>query len=159
MKKRILCTVMAMCMGVMLVGCSSEEAKEPPVDQAVVADETIETAPEPNTSEMVDSITRKAKEDAANLDEKTEQEALDFIQANYNDYFVDNETMEKTMYYGALLEYAHQEEKDTIGKIGMDAVQVVKYVYRNNETPEDQATLENLKQIKDGFAELGITLE
>ena len=36
----------------------------------------------------------------------------------------------------------------------MDAVQAVKYVYRNTETPNDEHVTENIRQIKENLAKL-----
>lgn len=106
--------------------------------------------PEPNTTETLDSITVKAKEDAeGHLDLSTCKQALEFLKDNYPDYFTDNETMEKVMYYGAFLEYSFEGKgiNDTCATLGQDVLQAVKYVYRGVDTIEDDATQENLRQV------------
>lgn len=108
---------------------------------------------EPNTSAMVDKIALQAREDAKLIDDKKVQEAISFIRDTYPDYFTDNEIMEKTMYYGYLLDYAY-EDSDPYAKLGVDTYQVVKYVYRGAESVEDEATQANLKQLKDSLDNL-----
>lgn len=81
----------------------------------------------------------------------TEEDAYDaaaYIAEKYPDFFDDNETMEKVMYYGYLLEYW---EDDTEGyrQFGQDAEQAVKYVYRGVESVEDESTQENLRQLEE----------
>ena len=118
----------------------TETVKEP---------ETIEkTIPEPNTSEMVDYIALTAKENAQTITEEQKTEAMQFLKDNYTNYYANNETMEKVMYYGCLLEYAYKDIDDSIFNLGQDANQAVKYVYRGTETVDDTATQENLKQVK-----------
>ena len=110
--------------------------------------------PEANTSAMVDSIVNKAKADAdGQLDLDTCKEALSYLKDNYPDYFTDNETMEKVMYYGAFLEYSFEGKgiNDTCATLGQDALQSVKYVYRGADSVEDQATQSNLEQVKESL--------
>lgn len=79
---------------------------------------------------------------------------MNLIVDNRNDYFTGgNEIMEKVIYYGALFDYCH-DDITVIGNIGTDAVQAVKYVYHGTETIEEQATLENLRQIDEGTEKL-----
>lgn len=130
-------------------GITSEEAMDIAMEQLK---ERVQDA-EPNTSDMVDKIALQARDDAKLIDDKKVQEAISFIRDTYPDYFTDNEIMEKTMYYGYLLDYAF-EDSDPYAKLGVDTYQVVKYVYRNVETVEDEATQENLKQIKDSLDEI-----
>ena len=116
---------------------------------------TQTTSAQSNTSAKVDEIARQAKADAQSVDEAKTNEAIAYIRNNYPNYFVDNETMEKTMYYGYLLEYAYKDTNITYAELGMDAYQAVKYVYRNVESVEDNATQENLKQISEGLSNIG----
>lgn len=118
-------------------------------------DEIVITS-EPNTTAAVDEIINKGKEDASKASEEDIKKAIQFINNNYNNYWTDNETMHKGMYYGSLLEYAKRDKAKenqkgldyTIYSLGTDTVQVIKYVYRNAETIEDIATQSNLEQIK-----------
>lgn len=112
--------------------------------------EPAEEDPEPNTSAMVDSIARQAKTDAENASDADLEKAYDYIKANYKDCFGDNKTMEQMMYNGWLLEYTYDgnESMRDYYNLGMDAEQLVKYVYRGAETKDDQSTQENIKQIE-----------
>lgn len=108
------------------------------------------------------TIASEAKKSAnQSASEEKRDEALDFISSTYPDYFSDNDTMEKAMYYGYYLEYAYSKNgpTNTYANLGMDLYQAVKYVYRNTETVEDTHVQENLSQIKEALAELGYTLE
>ena len=122
-----------------------------------VADNITPTeAPEPeaNTSAMVDSIVNKAKSDAdGQLDLDTCKEALSYLKDNYPNYFTDNETMEKVMYYGAFLEYSFEGKgiNDVCATLGQDALQTVKYVYRGADAIEDESTQSNLRQVKESL--------
>lgn len=121
-----------------------------------------ETAPEANTSAMVDYIAAEAKKSAnqAATDEKRD-EAIEYIFSHYPNYFDDNETMEKTMYYGYYLEYAYEADDPTnvYANLGMDAYQAVKYVYRGTETIEDDHVTENLRQIAEALSSIGYDVE
>lgn len=114
--------------------------EEPKVDNRF----TLTT--EPNTSAAVDELIKRGKVDAQAGKEDNLKEAVKFINDNYNNYWADNETMHRTMYYGALLQYAKHDK--VTEELGLDAVQVVKYIYRKIEKIEDQPTQSNLKQIQ-----------
>lgn len=117
---------------------------------------------EKNTSAMVDTIAHAAKA-SANYSSSKEKatEAINFINSNYPDYFTDNDTMEKTMYYGFYLEYAYKKNGSTnlYANLGMDASQAVKDVYCGTETKEDDHATSNLKQIKDSLDSINKTTE
>ena len=106
---------------------------------------------------MVDYIRQHAREKSKTISENELQKSINYIESNISNFFRDNETMENIMYNGSLLEYYYDGGKtgaDVRGKIGMDAVQAVKYVYRGTETATDQATIENINQVKNGLMEL-----
>lgn len=121
-----------------------------------------ETMPEANTSAMVDYIAAEAKKSAnqAATEEKRD-EAIEYISSHYPNYFADNETMEKTMYYGYYLEYAYMSDDPTnvYANLGMDTYQAVKYVYRGTESVEDDHVTENLRQISEWLNKLGYNAE
>ena len=129
--------------------------------EAEPAPET-ETVPEANTSAMVDYIAAEAKKSAnqAATEEKRD-EAIEYISSHYPNYFADNETMEKTMYYGYYLEYAYMSDDPTnvYANLGMDTYQAVKYVYRGTESVEDDHVTENLRQISEWLNKLGYNAE
>lgn len=105
---------------------------------------------------MVDSIARQAKADAENASDADLKKAYDYIKTNYKDCFGDNETMEQMMYNGWLLEYTYDgnESMRDYYNLGMDAEQLVKYVYRGAETKDDQSTQENIKQIEESIQKI-----
>lgn len=122
---------------------------------------TPEPAPDPNTSEMVDYIYYQAKNDVGGgVSDAKRDEAVEYIRANYPNYYTDNEVMEKTMYYGYWLEEAYENSgsSDPYVILGMDTYQAVKYVYRGVDSVDAQSTQENLNQIADDLAALGISV-
>ena len=129
-------------------------------ETSIEDDET--SAPEENTSEMVDYIASEAKKSAnQSVTEEKRNEAIEYIYSHYPDYFSDNETMESTMYYGYYLEYAYAKngENNLYANLGMDAYQAVKYVYRNTEEKDSEHVKENIKQIADSLYELGYEIK
>ena len=167
--KKLLLTVICLFLVVFTTACSSNQTTEKSKDNSTnnsnqtsdMNEKNINEQPDPNTSSMVDYLIRQGK---YKVDEATEEElnkALEFIKNNIDNLFADNETMEKTIYYGSLLEYYYAIDHDSYkgfndirGEIGMDAVQAVKYVYRNTETPNDEHVTENIRQIKENRAKL-----
>lgn len=119
-------------------------------------DDRFTITSEPNTTAAVDEIINKGKEDALKASEEEIKEAIKFINDNYDNYWTNNETMHRGMYYGSLLEYSKKDKAKenqkgldyTIYNLGTDTVQAIKYVYRKAETVEDSSTQSNLKQVK-----------
>lgn len=138
-------------------------SSEPPTQaSAPVESEPSAAEPEPNTSAKVDALAREAKDSAAEgVTEEMRDEAVAFIVEHYPDYYGDNETMEQAMFYGFWLEYAYDGDEAARGyyNLGMDMEQAVKYVYRGAEKAEDEATKENLAQIKESLEAIGQTVE
>lgn len=138
------------------------EIKEDVPVKTEVKEETFKTddkftiTSEPNTTAAVDEIVNKGKEDASKASEEDIKKAIQFINDNYNNYWTDNETMHKGMYYGSLLEYAKRDKAKenregldyTIYSLGEDTVQVIKYIYRGVDKIEDDSTQANLRQIE-----------
>ena len=112
---------------------------------------------EKNSTEMVDKLGFLAMEDAETVSDQQLEEAIDFLSDTYPNYFDTPELMEKTMYYGYLLDYAYEDDNDDHSKLGNDAYQAVKYVYRGVEKVEDESTQANLEQIANDFSALSIT--
>lgn len=120
------------------------------------------TEPEANTSAKVDALALEAKAAVEEgVTEEKRDEAVAFIVDHYPDYFTDNETMEQAMAYGFWLEYAYADDEAVrdYAELGMDMSQAVKYVYRGAEAVEDDATQENLSQIKERLEVLGHSVE
>ena len=132
-----------------LASCRSDSQTSQTATEQTTAtvEQTETTTSKPNTSARVDEIARQAKADAKNIDTEKTIDAVKYIKENYPNYFTNNEVMEKTMYYGYLLEYGYKDTNKAYAELGMDAYQVVKYVYRGAEKVEDISTQENLKQI------------
>lgn len=159
MKKKLLVVSTIVLSIFLITGCNEEKAKptnenekKPIINEA--------KDPEPNSSAMVDSLIRKGKSDSKKATVETLNTALDFIKNNIDNLFKDNKTMENVIYYGSILEYYYKSNnqnsgfKDVRGEIGMDAVQAVKYVYRNAEQQTDQHVIENIQQVKEGLAKI-----
>ena len=138
-------------------------SSEPPTQASAPAESEPSAAePEPNTSAKVDALAREAKDSVAgDVTEEMRDEAVAFIVEHYPDYYGDNETMERAMFYGFWLEYAYDGDEGARNyyNLGMDMEQAVKYVYRGAEKAEDEATKENLTQIKESLEAIGQTVE
>lgn len=107
-------------------------------------------------SATVDSIAKKAKEAAKTASDSDLKTAYTYIHDTYTDCFGSNEVMEQMMYYGWLMEYAYEGNESMINyyNVGQDAEQLVKYVYRGTEKPEDAGPQENIRQIKESIAKI-----
>ena len=123
-----------------------EENKEEITEELTKIEDRFTLSASPNTSAAVDELVLRAKKDAQDSTDSEIKEAVKFINDNYNNYWIDNITMEKTIYYGTLMDYSIRN--DDIKNLGRDSVQVVKYIYRKAEKIEDESTQSNLRQIK-----------
>lgn len=144
-----------------VVTSTPEATPEPTITAESTPTATPEPTPAPNTSEMVDYIAQQAKTSAEeSVSDAKRDEAVEYIRANYPNYYSDNAAMEKAMYYGYYLEYAYEENgsSDPYAVLGMNTYQAVKYVYRGAETVDAQSTQENLGQIAENLAALGISV-
>ncbi len=150
----LICFVLVIVSAIMISAGGSSNGTSASSGSASAA--PAEEDPEPNTSAMVDSIARQAKADAENASDADLEKAYDYIKANYKDCFGGNETMEQMMYNGWLLEYTYDgnESMRDYYNLGMDAEQLVKYVYRGAETKDDQSTRENIKQIEESIQKI-----
>lgn len=132
-----------------------EETTEPPTEEETEAEEVFDTSsesndiPDPNTTEMVDYLSLKAKEDAKTATDEDIQEAVNWLKDNTTNYFSGNENMEKTMYYGELLEYKYEDTDNKYEKAGWQAFKTVKYVYRGLDSVLDDVTHNNLLKLKE----------
>ena len=118
----------------------------------VSAGPTEEPTPEPQTSAMVDHIISIAKKDAGGPDSEAKAiAAFDWIVQTVPHWYDGPEIMEQAIYNGALVEYFYYVTDRVRSDIGADTVQSVKYVYRGVETVLDDATQENIRQIKEGI--------
>lgn len=143
---------------------STSEAPETqdPVTETVSETEA-EAEPEANTSAKVDALALAAKQDAEEngVSDVKRDEAVAFIVEHYPDFYTDNKTMEQAISYGYWLEYAYESDESArdYAELGMDLEQAVKYVYRGAESVEDDATQENLSQIRESLEAIGQTVE
>lgn len=143
----------------------SEPEANNTVESEVIEESTVtqesesSTEPAANSSAKVDSLAFAAKEDVQENGVSDEQrdEAVAFIVEHYPDFYTDNETMEQAISYGYWLEYAYQDNDSArdYAELGMDLEQAVKYVYRGAEKVEDNATQENLDQIRESLEAIG----
>lgn len=127
-----------------------ETAGEPTF--TISAGPTEEPSPEPQTSAMVDRIIQTAKADASGSDAETKAiAAFDWIVQTVPQWYDGPEIMEQAIYNGALVQYYYEGRDNVRAAVGEDVVQSVKYVYRGVETVLDDATQENIRQIKEGI--------
>lgn len=170
MKKRLLAAVFAAFMMVSLTACGSEPTStdnndaasaseeqqssvvSEAVDEAKTLDDLIAALNESiadtevGSTARADAIAMQAKADAKNATEDIGNAATVYIAETYPDFYDSTEIMEKVMYCGYYLEYS--DFGDAVSQLGQDVEQAVKYVYRGAESAEDEATQENLDQIK-----------
>lgn len=116
----------------------------------------------PNSSSMVDYIASEAKK-ASNesISDEKRDAAIKYIFDHYSDYYENNTVMENTMYYGYYLEYAYAKNgsENLYANLGIDTYQAIKYVYRNAEKPDSEATLSNLEQIAETLYDIGYDVD
>ncbi len=155
--KKIVSLFLSAILCAMLVGCANNNTSESSytseeVDAALEAiyEEKANSEPEEhNTSEYVDYLDFKARKDAKNATDTELQAALDWIKDNQDSYFDNNEQMELTMYYGSLLKHKNKSTDNQYEKIGRQAFNTVKYVYRGAESESDDATVQNYEELKE----------
>ena len=137
------------------------ETQDPATE--AVSETEAKAEPEANTSAKVDALALAAKQDIEEngVSDAKRDEAVTFIVEHYPDFYADNETMEQAISYGYLLEYAYQNDEAArdYAELGMDLEQAVKYVYRGAESVENDATQENLSQIRESLEAIGQTVE
>lgn len=110
--------------------------------------------PEPVRGEtsMVDHLISMGKIDAGKEGaEEKANAAFEWIVSTAPQWYDGPEVMEQAIYNGTLVEYFYYVTDRVRSDIGKDTVQAVKYVYRGVETVLDDATQENIRQIKEGI--------
>lgn len=113
---------------------------------------TATLTPVRGETSMVDYLIDKAKHDAGGEDaEAKANAAFEWIVSTAPQWYDGPEIMEQAIYNGTLVEYFYYVTDRVRSDIGMDTVQAVKYVYRGIETVLDDATQENIRQIKEGI--------
>ena len=150
-KKWIIIAVVAVVLIAAAVGGNTETQQQTTGTQA--------TSEAPETQ---DPATEAVSEtEAKGVSDAKRDEAVTFIVEHYPDFYADNETMEQAISYGYWLEYAYQNDEAArdYAELGMDLEQAVKYVYRGAESVENDATQENLSQIRESLEAIGQTVE
>ena len=121
---------------------------------------------ETGSSARVDEILSKATDDAKNTpgDAGSQcEEALSYLKEHAENFYENNEIMEKSMYYGCFI-YSYIEnsteakdvselnnEDRTKYDAGYNTVKAIKYVYRGAEKIEDKSTQNALKETQDAL--------
>lgn len=149
-KAKLVIFIVFVAIMALLIYAATSGSKAP---EDVVSDPTTTTAPEQGSTAMVDHIILQAKADAEAEDAETKaQAAYEWIATNVPEWYDGPEIMEQAIYNGALVQYYYAEKNDVRSEVGADTVQSVKYVYRGAETVLDDATQENINQIREGIA-------
>ncbi|WP_418775955.1 hypothetical protein [Intestinibacter bartlettii] len=160
--KRLLAVLLVCMIAIGCVACSGTTSEDSKVN---LEDMT--------GSEKVDYFITKGKNDyeaVKNDDDKLTDLGVQYIKdiGEYVDnksQFDSNDNMEDIMTKGSFLEQygkdtmdilesaGKQESKEystakLLNELGTDSIQMVKYVYRGIEKPDDSATISNIKQVK-----------
>ena len=162
--------IVVLLVGMIAIGCIACSSTSIESSQVNIEDMT--------GSEKVDYFLSKGKNDyeaVKNDDDKLTDLGSQYIKDISK--YVDNETqfnsdnMEDIMTKGSFLEQygkdkmnmfreAGQEDSNgyktakAVNSLGINAVQMVKYVYREAETKEDDSTKANIKQVKESLGQL-----
>lgn len=132
--------------------------------------DTSTSTTEEGTSARVDEVTLKGIRDAKQVSkdgvEPLLNEAFNYLKTHVNNYYENNEIMEKSMYYGSFI-YKYIEENsgaknaaDLDNKtkaeyeVGWNTVKAIKYVYRGVDKIEDECTQNALKDVKENLEKL-----
>ena len=167
--KRLLAVLLVCMISIGCVACSGTTSEES--SKVNLEDMT--------GSEKVDYFITKGKtsyEAVKNDDDKLTDLGVQCIKdiSKYVDdksQFDSNDNMEDIMTKGSFLEQYGKDKMEMFKKsgqedsngykiakevnsLGMNAVQMVKYVYREAETKEDDSTKENIKQVKESLEQL-----
>lgn len=130
-----------------VIGANLSENSEEALESVTTS--TLTEPSEHGTSQYVDYIYYKAKEDAATATDEDLQVALTWLKENTENYFSNQEYMELTMYYGELLEMKYKGTNNEYEKLGWQAYKTIKFVYREVENVSDEVTQDNLNELKE----------
>jgi hypothetical protein len=125
---------------------TNENLKETVISETTIKTELTEPS-EHNTGAYVDYLALKAKADIGTLTDEELREVINWIKEHKKDLFLDNETMEKAMYYGELLEYKYKGTENEYEKLGWQMFKTIKYVYRGEESVDNDTTQNNLTEL------------
>ncbi|WP_302967952.1 hypothetical protein [Intestinibacter bartlettii] len=166
--KRLLVVLLVCMISIGCVACSGTTSEDSKVN---LEDMT--------GSEKVDYFITKGRNDyeaVKNDDDKLTDLGVQYIKdigeyVNNKSQFDSNENMEDIMTKGSFLEQYGKDKMEMfktsgqedsngyktakeVNSLGMNAVQMVKYVYREAETKEDDSTKANIKQVKESLEQL-----
>lgn len=165
--KRLLVVLLVCMISIGCVACSGTTSEDSKVN---LEDMT--------GSEKVDYFITKGRNDyeAVKNDDKLTDLGVQYIKdiGEYVDnksQFDSNDNMEDIMTKGSFLEQYGKDKMEIfktsgqedsngyktakeVNSLGMNAVQMVKYVYREAETKEDDSTKANIKQVKESLEQL-----
>lgn len=165
--KRLLVVLLVCMISIGCVACSGTTSEDSKVN---LEDMT--------GSEKVDYFITKGRNDyeAVKNDDKLTDLGVQYIKdigeyVNNKSQFDSNENMEDIMTKGSFLEQYGKDKMEMfktsgqedsngyktakeVNSLGMNAVQMVKYVYREAETKEDDSTKANIKQVKESLEQL-----
>lgn len=166
--KRLLVVLLVCMISIGCVACSGTTSEDSKVN---LEDMT--------GSEKVDYFITKGRNDyeaVKNDDDKLTDLGVQYIKdigeyVKNKSQFDSNENMEDIMTKGSFLEQYGKDKMEMfktsgqedsngyktakeVNSLGMNAVQMVKYVYREAETKEDDSTKANIKQVKESLEQL-----
>ena len=166
--KRLLVVLLVCMISIGCVACSGTTSEDSKVN---LEDMT--------GSEKVDYFITKGRNDyeaVKNDDDKLTDLGVQYIKdigeyVNNKSQFDSNENMEDIMTKGSFLEQYGKDKMEMfktsgqedsngyktakeVNSLGMNAVQMVTYVYREAETKEDDSTKANIKQVKESLEQL-----
>ncbi len=101
-----------------------------------------------NATSKLNSIILEAETNAETADEAKLAEAEKWIYDNADMFFINEENMEKALYYGRLLEFKNLGTGNKQEKIGMLAQKAVKFVYRGVDGVHSDATIASIAELK-----------
>ena len=104
---------------------------------------------EHGTKEYAMYITYKAENDSINVSVEQLQEAVDFIKYNTNSYLSTQENIEKTMYYGRLLQVKFWDTDSIYNDAGRKAYNMTKFIYFGTSDVNSENTLARLKELQE----------
>lgn len=105
---------------------------------------TYTSAPQQNSTEMVDKLTSDAKLKAETATPEELQKALDNLRALSGNFYTSNDTMHSVIYNSQLLYYYYKDTNTPYEQAGFYAFVAVKYVYRGIDTADSEDTADNL---------------
>lgn len=97
----------------------------------------------------IDEAYKQALKDSENATEEDAKVAINWLNDNIDNIYDSNDMMEKTAYYGTLLQKIYPHSGDTMHEIGYEALICVKYVYTGYDKVEDSATQRRYKKLKE----------